>query len=497
MEQINVITIQDAEGLVTPEPEPKQETVVSKGKGEVDHNDQKSTQKPRTPDKSKPSQDKLNTSPNQLNVGDKVLLDAADPPIATPEPNEEIPLTVLNIFPYGTVDVIHPKFGTFKLLTSNILTESWNTGFLKTTRPGTRVCIKLCENKEIFFPNTESDKSPRLCDMALGEPVKLARACDKLVPSTRSRHCQNKHGRGPIYKGVREANEVRHNVRHDRVHQHAQRTRAWAEGTMSSLRGKKTVVLALKKRKGAASLLGPTTEIRHMFLQILRARPLGVGRFIKWAALEQIQLADAIRALLTTDPWGFFFEIVDPTYLEFTLELCLTFYLQTIMTNFDDPGTVQFRLGGLVRQLSVPEFEIALGLDLVPASATYDPSHSKALALPPSLRYLHAILAHTLTGRRESTGVVTTHDAYFLWSMVKGTLSTSLTLLPSPFATRRSSIGEGAAQSSPLALISQMSPQGISSMLTIKSSKAHYRIGPKNSTGKGSLRLPCPARPRP
>ncbi|PPS03656.1 hypothetical protein GOBAR_AA17006 [Gossypium barbadense] len=100
-EQINAITIQDEEGLVTPEPEPRQEAVVSKGKGEEDHNEQKP--------------DELNTSPNQLKVGDKVLLDAADPRITTSEPNEEIPLTVLNIFPYGTVEVIHPKFGTFKV----------------------------------------------------------------------------------------------------------------------------------------------------------------------------------------------------------------------------------------------------------------------------------------------------------------------------------------------------------------------------------------------
>ncbi|KAH1129454.1 hypothetical protein J1N35_000832 [Gossypium stocksii] len=101
---------------------------------------------------------------------------------------------------------------------------------------------------------------------------------------------------------------------------------------------------------------------------------------------------------------------------------------------------VQFYLGGLVRQLRVPKFGVALGLyteefmdgkdlselhrhiyyspstcwrALVPVSATYDPSRSKAIALSPSLRYLHAILVHTLTGRRESTGVVNTHDAYF------------------------------------------------------------------------------------
>ncbi|KAH1081293.1 hypothetical protein J1N35_021054 [Gossypium stocksii] len=53
----------------------------------------------------------------------------------------------------------------------------------------------------------------------------------------------------------------------------------------------------------------------------------------------------------------------------------------------------------------------------VPASSTYNPSRTKATALTSSLRYLHALLEQTLTGRRESTEVVSTHDAYCLWSM--------------------------------------------------------------------------------
>ncbi|PPS02854.1 hypothetical protein GOBAR_AA17808 [Gossypium barbadense] len=159
---------------------------------------------------------------------------------------------------------------------------------------------------------------------------------------------------------------------------------------MSSSCGKKTVVPISKKRKGAVSSSGPTAEIGHSFLKF----PLG----------PQEELFQTLRAR----PLG----IVEPTYLEFTLELCSTFHLQAVMTNFDYPGMIQFCLGGLVRQLSVPEFGIALGLsteefihdneldtlhryihyspskcwrDLVPASATYDLSHSKASALPPSV----------------------------------------------------------------------------------------------------------------
>ncbi|PPR93465.1 hypothetical protein GOBAR_AA27208 [Gossypium barbadense] len=73
------------------------------------------THKPRTPEKLKLRQNEPDTSPNKLKVGDKVLLDAADPHIVTTTPNEEIPLTVLSIFPFSTMEVSHPKFGTFKV----------------------------------------------------------------------------------------------------------------------------------------------------------------------------------------------------------------------------------------------------------------------------------------------------------------------------------------------------------------------------------------------
>ncbi|PPS11173.1 hypothetical protein GOBAR_AA09466 [Gossypium barbadense] len=78
------------------------------------------THKPRTPNKPKLRQNEPDTSPNKLKVGDKVLLDAADPYIVTNTPNEEIPLTVLSIFPFGTVEVSHPKFGTFKVNNSRL-----------------------------------------------------------------------------------------------------------------------------------------------------------------------------------------------------------------------------------------------------------------------------------------------------------------------------------------------------------------------------------------
>ncbi|PPS03494.1 hypothetical protein GOBAR_AA17168 [Gossypium barbadense] len=59
---------------------------------------------------------KTSSIPHQINLRlETKYLDAVDPRIATSEPNEELPLTVLSIFPYGTIEVIHPKFGTFKV----------------------------------------------------------------------------------------------------------------------------------------------------------------------------------------------------------------------------------------------------------------------------------------------------------------------------------------------------------------------------------------------
>ncbi|PPS14304.1 hypothetical protein GOBAR_AA06271 [Gossypium barbadense] len=81
---------------------------------QIEELDEWQTHKPRTHDKPNPRHDELNISPNQLKVGDKVLLDAPDLRIATLEPNGAIPLMVLSIFPYGTVEVIHSKFETFK-----------------------------------------------------------------------------------------------------------------------------------------------------------------------------------------------------------------------------------------------------------------------------------------------------------------------------------------------------------------------------------------------
>ncbi|PPR88964.1 hypothetical protein GOBAR_AA31714 [Gossypium barbadense] len=178
-EQLNAITIQDEEGLVGLEPEPIQrfvetrlksinEPCSSNNKGpiyeerrlQIEELDEWRTQKLRTHDEPRSCHDRLNVLPNQLKVGDKVQLDVADPHITTSEPNGAILFTVLNIFPYGTVEVTHSKFSTFKVNSSPLKpyfdkidsrNEEFNSlnhhdyaksRFSKSTSPGTQLYWK-------------------------------------------------------------------------------------------------------------------------------------------------------------------------------------------------------------------------------------------------------------------------------------------------------------------------------------------------------------------
>ncbi|KAK5811793.1 hypothetical protein PVK06_027166 [Gossypium arboreum] len=123
---------------------------------------------------------------------------------------------------------------------------------------------------------------------------------------------------------------------------------------MTNTRRKKTVIPALKKRKGpGATSWSASTKARHPLLrfllgpqedlfQLLRVRPLEVGYCIDWAALEQVGLTDEVRAFITTAPWDQFFAIIKPTYSKLTLDFCTVFHLQHMMNTDDEAGTITF-----------------------------------------------------------------------------------------------------------------------------------------------------------
>ncbi|PPS20171.1 hypothetical protein GOBAR_AA00373 [Gossypium barbadense] len=357
---------------------------------QIEELDEWQTHKLRTHDKLKLRQNEPDTSPNQLKVGDKVLLDAADPHIVTTTPNEEIPLTVLSIFPFDTVEVSHPKFDTFKV-----------------------IIIHFVINKLLGTPHTH--------DILILLPCQCSRC--HIQEERKSSYLLQRRGRErPLL-----------------------RVQPWKFVTLfySFPEG---------PRKNFSRYFGP---------------PLIARRCIDWVAVEQVQMADAIQALLTTDPWELFFGIIEPTYLELTMKQCSMFHLQTVMTNYDDPG-MEFKEENELHALSrhIHFSPSKCWHTLAPSTTSYNPSRSKALVLPPSLRYLHASSAYMITERRESTGIINTHDVYFLWCMSQR----------HPYVTRLArhfGLLNTVAQESSLTLISQMSPQDISSMLSMRMIERH------------------------
>ncbi|PPS19943.1 hypothetical protein GOBAR_AA00631 [Gossypium barbadense] len=371
-EHLNAISTQDKEGFIAPEPELMQETVVSKGESEklsfkevhdpcsrndrghiyeeqrlwIEELDEWQAHKPGTHDKLKLRQNKPDTSPNQPKVGDKVLLDAVDPHIVTTTPNEEIPFTVLSIFPFDTVEVSHPKFGTFKH-----------------TRPGTRACLKP-------WPNRGRDTVVRYGRVEAGHDF------------PKRRDAINPHGRA-IRPWVNLIGEHRRGNRKTRACQ--------GQGLILFLRQGRTLC---HHREARRSRSHPQRDVGDWVLPRYVLQPKFGTHSLSFCKLHRRSY--------------FRYYVRDPSP-------------QVVMTNNDDPSTIHFRLGSLVRTMSVPEFEIAQGLytnefmeeedmnalprnmhilpslcwkALAPLSSTYDPSRSKASALAPSLRYLHATLAH-------------------------------------------------------------------------------------------------------
>ncbi|PPR99636.1 hypothetical protein GOBAR_AA21031 [Gossypium barbadense] len=443
-EHLNAISTQDKEEFIAPEPELQQNNAMNKGRKEVNDNEPikepsqtKTTEtvhyyheknkdvheerrlrieeldewrehKSRTHDKPKLCQNK--PEPNQLKVGDKVLLDAVDPHIVTTTPNEEIPLTVLNIFPYGTVEVSHPKFDTFKH-----------------TLPGTRVCLKS-------WPNRGRDTAVRDGRVEAGHDFPKTRGAINshgrmtwpwvnLIGRTRA--WDGKHGRARDKARFCFFDKC---VRHGRAIQ-----------PCTTIHGRGARRLRSLSQKDVGDRVLPRYVLQLKFgthsLNLHKLRRRSYFRYSTHDPSPQVvmmnnddtgtihfQLGGLVHAMSVP-------ELGIALGLSLTLDYALLFILQVVMMNNDDTGTIHFQLGGLVHAMSVPELGIALGLytdefmeekdmnalpgnihispslcwkALAPISYTYDPSRSKASALPPSLRYLHAILAHTLTGRRES-----------------------------------------------------------------------------------------------
>ncbi|PPS14575.1 hypothetical protein GOBAR_AA06003 [Gossypium barbadense] len=171
-----------------------------------------------THDKSKPRHDELNISPKQLKVGDKVLLEVADPRIATSEPNGAIPLTLIA----GMRSINsshHHDHATERFSNPYGRAHRCALGRAHTMRGDTTVRYCRVKTEQKCFPNTGSAKLPRPHDMGVGNPAKLKRACGTTVPIDRGRACQNNMSVRLHTRAWEKQTKNDTAVQHGRVHQ--------------------------------------------------------------------------------------------------------------------------------------------------------------------------------------------------------------------------------------------------------------------------------------
>ncbi|PPR85996.1 hypothetical protein GOBAR_AA34695 [Gossypium barbadense] len=136
-----------------------------------------------------------------------------------------------------------------------------------------------------------------------------------------------------------------------------------------------------------------------------------------------------------------------------------------VMTNNDDLGTIHFRLGGLVRAMSVPEFGIALGLytDEFMEEEDTNALPRNIQSPPPCAGKLwhHSLPPTTPAARRPQLSPLPSATERYRKGMIS--IGPYVTCLARHFGLLNT-----AALSSAFTLIGQMSPQGITTMLHMR-----------------------------
>ena len=85
------------------------------------------------------------------------------------------------------------------------------------------------------------------------------------------------------------------------------------------------------------------------------------NRYIHWPTLEELGIADRVRALIDQFGQIGFFGIQEVAYRELTLEFFSTYQLDKTINRLDAPQAVQFRLGGIHHHLSITKFGVLCG----------------------------------------------------------------------------------------------------------------------------------------
>ena len=208
--------------------------------------------------------------------------------------------------------------------------------------------------------------------------------------------------------------------------------------------------LATPSSSTIGQLLKFTKKDQKERFEKLKNRSIEPNRYICFPTLRTLGLFDEIDIFIRNIGWERFVQIRCPSFHELTYEFLTTFNLDKSVTDVSHEGTISFRLMNREFGMSITEFSVACGFyteeytdsvdydnsytgfpsnfnpnafwrEITDSPINYNPSQSKSSVIKsPALKYMHRFIAFSLSGRKESTGVVTKTDLFYLWCMVKG-----------------------------------------------------------------------------
>ncbi|KAF7812892.1 putative RNA-dependent RNA polymerase 1 [Senna tora] len=190
-----------------------------------------------------------------------------------------------------------------------------------------------------------------------------------------------------------------------------------------------------------------TAEWEAMYEQIQRA-PIVPCKYIDPHTLDALNITDDVHTLMENIGWMKFMNIQCPIAPEAVREFYSTFRLNLKRTiRIDTPAIVQFQMLERHFSLSLLQFNKILGFcdeeddessigdflcdypddfdqnkacrELTGCSTTiYNPRLTNDTALANNaLKYIHRFLAYSFSGRKDSLGLLTKTELFFLWCM--------------------------------------------------------------------------------
>ena len=171
-----------------------------------------------------------------------------------------------------------------------------------------------------------------------------------------------------------------------------------------------------------------------------------------WEKLTVMGLGirEEVEQMFTAIGWRSYLDILCPAFVELTREFYSTFEFE-LPTRYtvDTPQVIHFRLMGREFNFSITQFNRAFGFitreyagsreyaesacdyvepflshyhdvweDMSVDQQRYDPSRSRSSFLKdPSARYVQRFLAYSYSGRKDSSGILSRPEFFFLWSM--------------------------------------------------------------------------------